>query len=790
MKKLYYVLGTLLLSSGGLFVKAQSCSPPSPPLVSGNTLIACSSGGSFSLSATTNVTNSINWYNSSTGSTVVSTNSMFVTPPLGPGTTTYYVGATSGMGTQTLTMPSHNNPYSGNVRGYWFTAPTSFTITGVFVPTDVGSGNASAAVLRFGNTSPPAYPSVSNTFTTAFLAQNSPGTSVMAVNIPVQMGEVIGVLGSRAGSTSYGNGSPLVTLGNYTVGLERMGMQYPLATTAPMDIWTEIGGSVGRVFLYVTMPCQSTLTPVTVSVNPNAQISVSGPSNRICAGTAVSLSAQGLTSYTWSNGPQVASQTVTPSSTTTYSVIGTSGSCGTVAAITVSVDAGLPSITAGASSSAVCQGNSVALVGTGATSYTWSNNVGNNVPFFPNATATYTLSSANSCGTSTATTSIVVNPNPPVTAAGSTMICEDESATLTASGAVSYTWNPGNLTGASVVVSPTVPTGYSVTGTDNLGCRTTVQIPVIVKPAPVINLVATKTVVCVNGSSTITATGTSASYLWNTSQTSPQIIVVLPSTTAYSVQGTHSNGCTRTATIEVAVFEPTLAISGNTAVCQGSAITLTVGGGTNIMWSTNVPFSSISVTPNVSTTYSVTAEVTHSNQALKCPTSNSVLVTVHPLPSVTATPDRPTICKGEQVTITASGPGVTGFLWQTGATTHTLSMTGLVNLPLGYTVTGTDQNGCQKKVSGSVIVSNCLGVSEQGMASFKLYPNPNNGAFRLDGISTAAITVFDNSGRLVRCLELNENNGYSADVQQLPAGIYLVRCVTQEAVSTFRVIVE
>ena len=50
-------------------------------------------------------------------------------------------------------------------------------------------------------------------------------------------------------------------------------------------------------------------------------------------------------------------------------------------------------------------------------------------------------------------------------------ICKGQTVTLTATGANSYVWSPGNLTGASITVAPTATTTYSVTGTNQLGCK-------------------------------------------------------------------------------------------------------------------------------------------------------------------------------------------------------------------------------------------------------------------------------------------------------------------------------
>lgn len=47
----------------------------------------------------------------------------------------------------------------------------------------------------------------------------------------------------------------------------------------------------------------------------------------------------------------------------------------------------------------------------------------------------------------------------------SSLICIGQSATLTANGAATYTWNPGSLSGASISITPTITTNYTVSGT-------------------------------------------------------------------------------------------------------------------------------------------------------------------------------------------------------------------------------------------------------------------------------------------------------------------------------------
>lgn len=77
-------------------------------------------------------------------------------------------------------------------------------------------------------------------------------------------------------------------------------------------------------------------------------------------------------------------------------------------------------------------------------------------------TFTYALTSG-TC-TASATASYVINAAPVISIAGRDTICNGESASLIASGADAYVWNSG-LTGLVIVVSPSVTTVYTTTGT-------------------------------------------------------------------------------------------------------------------------------------------------------------------------------------------------------------------------------------------------------------------------------------------------------------------------------------
>ena len=219
-----------------------------------------------------------------------------------------------------------------------------------------------------------------------------------------------------------------------------------------------------------------------VQVTVNALPTVSAGINQtVCAGTAVTLSASGATSYTWNNGV-INGVSFTPNNTQTYTVTGTDGNgCINTAQVQVTVNA-LPTMSAGPNQT-VCAGTSVALSGSGASSYAWNNGVSNGVSFTPASTQTYTVigTDANGC-TNTAQTTVTVNALPTVSGGSNQTVCAGTSVILTGSGASTYAWN--NNVQDGVAFTPASTQTYTVTGTDAIGCANTAQLTVTVNPLP------------------------------------------------------------------------------------------------------------------------------------------------------------------------------------------------------------------------------------------------------------------------------------------------------------------
>lgn len=210
--------------------------------------------------------------------------------------------------------------------------------------------------------------------------------------------------------------------------------------------------------------------------NPNSPSVNATTSNAGCAGQtngSITLNVTGGNpGYTYSWSPSVSTNSLATSlGAGVYNATVTDASnCTSSQSYTLTAFP-LPTVIANNSNPVLCSGGSVTLNGSGASTYTWSGSVTDNVAFTPTATSSYTVTGTDGNGcTNTAITSVSVNALPSIsTITTDTILCTGQTATLSAGGAATYTWNPGGA-GTSIAISPTVTTVYTVTGTDANGC--------------------------------------------------------------------------------------------------------------------------------------------------------------------------------------------------------------------------------------------------------------------------------------------------------------------------------
>ena len=296
--------------------------------------------------------------------------------------------------------------------------------------------------------------------------------------------------------------------------------------------------------------------------------------------------------------------------------------------------------------------------------------------------------------------------SPSTLAALADTICPGESVTLTApTGYESYTWNPGNITTQSTVVSPLVTTNYTLSLTAFNGCVSNVQIPITIAPLPVpviqYQAPACDLPVLVQSLSTISS-GTIANQQWNlgssstpssSSLTNVTSLFTGPGTYPISLQLTSDQGCTANATSSIivppCVFH--IAITGDT-ICPGQCLSFPVqlSYGTppyTYLWSNGSTASQINLCSNQSNIISLT--VTDADGFIA---TDTAMITVAPRVVFESTSTDVLCANQSNATIfpDAQGWGPFTYTWSNGQTSSSLSGIAAGN----YSLVVTDNFGC------------------------------------------------------------------------------------------------
>lgn len=268
-------------------------------------------------------------------------------------------------------------------------------------------------------------------------------------------------------SSNYPNAWSWTVVPSSGVNINTSSSQNPQITFANSGIYTisiVASNSVGAGNVFTQ----------TISVGTLPTVNISNSSNSVCISAPVSFTANGASNYTWSNnGGNLPVATFSPTSFSIYTVTG--GINGCTASQTVSIlPLANPTISV-SGNSVVCFGDAVTLFANGANTYTWSfGQQGAVVSATPVSSSIFTAigSYPNGCKSSVLF-SITVNNLPTINlSASDTIICKDgfQSTTLTANGALNYTWSPGGNTGSLVVLIPTTTTTFTCLAEDSNGC--------------------------------------------------------------------------------------------------------------------------------------------------------------------------------------------------------------------------------------------------------------------------------------------------------------------------------
>ncbi|HLP12594.1 MAG TPA: gliding motility-associated C-terminal domain-containing protein, partial [Flavobacteriales bacterium] len=245
--------------------------------------------------------------------------------------------------------------------------------------------------------------------------------------------------------------------------------------------YTGIGAGTYNVIVTDVQGCSDTAT-VTITEPPSFNPTISGTSP-ICEGTSTMLTGTGGGSYSWSSGGSTSTETVSPTTTTTYTLTVTNGACSEDTTFTVVVNP-LP-VASISGTTVICDGQSTTLTASGGTSYVWNDaSSGTSITVSPTADTPYYVIAQNSCGTDTAFVTVTVGAAFTVDAGPDQTIGLGNSANISASGGISWSWSPAGSLDCATCQSPTAtPSGtttYTVTATSAGGCTATDDVTIIV----------------------------------------------------------------------------------------------------------------------------------------------------------------------------------------------------------------------------------------------------------------------------------------------------------------------
>lgn len=706
--------------------------------------------GTVNLSASGCNNGTLKWYSQANGGTALAQGATFTTPSINS-TTPYYVSCTVGTceSARTLVYATVVNPPTITALDTTICSGSTVTLT-----TQVSDPGGTYLWSPGGQTTPSrsASPSTTTNYTVQYTKNGCTVSDVSTVTV-----NPAPTVTSTNTTICQGGSGTLTATGNPTGGT----FLWNPGAVAGNTLTASPTSTTNYTVTYTRNGCSASNTG-TITVSPVPTATMSGGGN-ICQGQTatitVNFTGAGPYNLTYTNG--ATNTTVNNISANPYTFnTGTAGNysitafsnsnCTGTSSGSATVTVASPITTSNLQHNCV-NGNTQYTVsfqinggspgtynvtgGTGGTVSASAPYIFTSNPINNGTTYNFSITDANNCAPVTVSGSFDCNCPASATISGGGSFCQGSGNTvnvnvsLVGTGPFDFTYNDGtnnipvtNYNGPSpYVITTSTPGTYTLVGMNDATCAGSVSGSATVTQTPTPVFSVADTTICNGGTATLTAVPSvsGGTFQWTApasvaGSTNPSVSDSPTANTQYDVTYT-LNGCSSSESALVTVNPiPTVSVSSST-ICEGDQATITANGGNgtgSYLWTApssvaNQTTATVTDSPTSTTDYFVT--YTQNG----CSNSASGTVTVNPTPSVTISPQDPTICEGNNVTLQAISSLTGGtYAWTPGGQT-TQSITVSPNSTTTYSVEHT-VNGCTSAPASSTVTVNPTPVATAG----------------------------------------------------------------------------
>ena len=431
---------------------------------------------------------------------------------------------------------------------------------------------------------------------------------------------------------------------------------------------------------------------------------------------------------------------------------------------------------ASVSDSVICLGDTIVLFGNGAESYTWSDNVLDNMKYVPDLSKAYTVVGTDIYGClDSASIFVKVDTLPVVLAGNDTAICIFDSIVLSGSGAQNYIWNNDGVDGQFYVVDSN--STMILTGIDVNGCLNTDTFAINVNFLPNVRA-GSDTILCVLDTIKINGGG-AQNYIWSGGVINGQDYVA-HSDQLLIVQGVDSNGCKNVDSLLIEVSMPNVVANSNfIKICPGDSVNLYGAGAESYSWSDGIE-DGITFSLDSTNIYSVVG-----TDVYGCTGEDSITINVNDtIPNAEFSYQ---LVGATLQGYDSSSMDVTSYLWRINDSLigNQSSFSNILTKNGNYNLCLIASNDCHSDTICKEFSVTNVGFEHVIQSELiKVFPNPTTDylIFSSDKININTIRIISSVGVVWNNdLEITSDS-YKLDISHLESGLYFYELVNGEEV--------